>query len=98
MSVRQRIQRLQRHLALSPKSKNPYANWLSKREWLTRFERWGREGVFANEPAFPIALAAYHRALEEAEAQKDLPFEPPADFSPTLEQPPPLLYCQDRSP
>jgi hypothetical protein len=37
-------------------------------EWLKKFEAWGRKEPFAAEPDYPVALAAYRDALDEAQA------------------------------
>jgi hypothetical protein len=60
---------------------NPWANdWPTDEESLQQYEAWGREGLFSHEPDFPVALAVYRAALEQARAQADPPFDPPAHF------------------
>ena len=49
------------------------------------YEGFWKQGSFANEPDFPVALEWYRQALEEA-ARGDPPFYPPADFEPNLSQ------------
>jgi hypothetical protein len=41
---------------------------LTPAEWLEQFEAWGREGAFPAEPDYPMALAAYRNALQNARA------------------------------
>jgi hypothetical protein len=41
---------------------------LTPKEWLEQVEAQGREGAFAAEPDYPVALAAYREALDKAQA------------------------------
>lgn len=95
MSLRQRLKQLEQQAALRPRNPDPYADWLSEADWLQRFEQWGKQGDFAGEPDFPVALATYRQALELAIAQTDPPFDPPADFMPSLAEPLRLLNWRD---
>jgi hypothetical protein len=52
---------------------------LSPEQWLQRFLDWDAQGVFDHEPDFPLALAFFRSALEHAQAQAKLPFDPSAD-------------------
>jgi hypothetical protein len=54
----------------------------SEEDWLRAWEAWGQEGVFDGELDFPFALASFRRAMEQAAAQTDPPFDPPGDFLP----------------
>jgi hypothetical protein len=87
MSIRQRVKHLERQTMLHAPDRDPYADWLSEWDWLDRFEQWGRQGTFAHEPDFPVALATYRQALVLAAAQTNPPFDPPADFMPNQANP-----------
>jgi hypothetical protein len=56
-------------------------------DWLAWFEQAGREGAFAREPDFPVALALLRDELANAKASIDPPFDPPEDFQPDQRHP-----------
>jgi hypothetical protein len=84
MSLRGRIQRLERKLGVSwpPRraAANPEHRVGTAEDWLADFEEGGRRGYFAGEPDFPVALAEYRDAIAAAKARPD--GSPPADFRP----------------
>src|SRR5262249_23056892 len=63
------------------------AESLSEEQWLMRFETWGRAGYCADEPDFPVAVAFYRKAIEDARTQAEPPRDPEADFRPAQTDP-----------
>ncbi len=97
-SLATRLAQLEDRAAHIPPPEQPP---LDEDGWLTVFEEWGRQGVFAAEPDFPTALALYRDALVRAHASTDPPFDPPADFRPEDRFPHIRLECwrtKDRFP
>src|SRR6266852_5546745 len=80
-SLQRRLARLERRFALETSSAETQG--LIAEQWLILFEQWEAKGDYAAEPDFPVALACYRRALEEA-AHEDPPFYPPENFRPNL--------------
>jgi hypothetical protein len=83
MTLRRRLHRLEDKAR--PSAANPDGlDLLTDEDWLAGFEAWGRQGHFEREPDFQVALVAYRDALQRAKAQAAPPFDPPADFMPSL--------------
>jgi hypothetical protein len=80
MHLRTRLARLEAIVG----RREPEERWPTEEDWLEAFEQWGQEGHFDREPDFPTALALFRQVLAEAKAQVDPPFDPPADFMPSL--------------
>jgi hypothetical protein len=100
MKLSRRLARRERSLALRSRSRDSDEDWLTEEQWLETYERFGAQGLFAQEPDFPKALAFYREALNEAKTQADPPFDPPPDFMPNLKDIPRLhvLNWRDRFP
>jgi hypothetical protein len=78
MTIRSRLLRLEGVAILTADD----ASWLTDEEHLARYERMGREGCFAAEPEFPVALGCYQEAVQQATVQRDPPWEPWPSFLP----------------
>jgi hypothetical protein len=81
MSIFSRIKRLEAIAAKKGKQEGQGVG-LTEEEWLDHFAELGRQGFFAGEADFPVALSFYRNALAKAAAQTDPPWNPPDDFLP----------------
>jgi hypothetical protein len=66
MTTRVRMKRLEAAVRRQTPAQRPAR--LTEEDWLEQHEAWGRAGVFAAEPDYSVALAAYREALEKAYA------------------------------
>src|SRR5260370_10952586 len=76
-SLQRRLVRLERRFALETLSAENQQ--LIAEQWLILFEQWEAKGDYAAEPDFPLALANFRQAIEDA-AHESPPFFPPDDF------------------
>src|SRR5690348_615988 len=97
MTMRTRLQRLEAKARRSTVSAEDYWDDLDDDEWLEGFAEWGRQGHFAAEPDFTVALDFYRDALQRAKMQSDPPFDPPPDFMPNLSDLPHLRVLNWRT-
>lgn len=80
-SLQRRLARLERRFAFeTPSAENQQ---LIAEQWLILLEQGEARGDYSAEPDFPVALACYRQALEEAN-HEDPPFFPPENFRPNL--------------
>jgi hypothetical protein len=77
MNLRAQIRRLERQALRRSSSANE--DEFLEEDWLSFYEDLANQDVFAREPDFPIALAAYRRALAEARDGQP-PLDPPANY------------------
>jgi hypothetical protein len=82
--TRNRLARIETAAAPRLKRLAEQATWSRDEDWVKLFAAWGRQGRFATEPDFPVALAFYTEAVRRSKAQADPPFDPPAYFMPGL--------------
>lgn len=94
MSVRQRVVRLEEQMTVTRTLDSSRLE--SEEDWLALFEALAEEDAFATEPDFPVALATFRQAMEQAAARTDPPFDPPEDFLSTFEYPLRLMRWRDK--
>ena len=82
--LRTRLDRLERAVSQQEVCDDSCSCCPTERDWLAYYEALGDRGFFANEPDFPTALAEYGRAVHEAIARADPPFDPPPEFQASL--------------
>ncbi len=98
MTIRTRLAQLEKAGRAANQAGAAGPAWRTEEEWLALFEECGRRGAFAGEPDFPAALAAYRGAMRQAAAHTDPPFDPPADFMPSLAGSPERRLLEWRTP
>jgi hypothetical protein len=76
-----RLAKLEKALPPPPAHKDP-REWTDE-DWLFHFEHWGNAGHFDQEPDFQTALDHYRMAIDQAKAQSEPPWDPPADYGQT---------------
>jgi hypothetical protein len=77
ISLKRRLVRLERRFGVEA-SQARYPEYIAE-QWLTIFQEEEAKGVYVDERDFPLALASFRQAIEDA-GHESPPFFPPEDF------------------